>query len=149
MSPIRKEMTIAASQQTAFNVFTENMNAWWPRTHHVGSTPMTKVLVEPGPGGRWYSTHEDGSEVNVGKVLVWNPYSQLVLAWQINGNYRYDTNLLTEVEVNFIEEGTKTTRVTFEHRGLENLSGGSKVIEDMDQGWGLILNLYKRVADEA
>jgi hypothetical protein len=36
-----------------------------------------------------------------------------------------------------------------EHRDLEKLAGGAKIIEDMDNGWGFILNLYKQIADEA
>ncbi len=27
--------------------------------------------------------------------------------------------------------------------------GGAKVIQDMDQGWGYIMNLYKEVTDAA
>jgi hypothetical protein len=51
------------------------------------------------------------------------------------------------VELNFIPEGPKTTRVTFEHRDLQKLAGGAKVVDSMDEGWGLILHLYKKVAD--
>jgi hypothetical protein len=40
LTTIKKEVFINASQQTAFNVFTQKMDAWWPRTHHVGGAPM-------------------------------------------------------------------------------------------------------------
>ncbi|MFC0518047.1 SRPBCC family protein [Mucilaginibacter angelicae] len=149
MQPIRKELLVEAAQETAFNVFTQQMDLWWPKTHHIGSCAMTAAVLEPKPDGRWYTVHEDGSEANVGKVLTWDPYGRLVLAWQINGNFKYDPELVTEVEVNFITEGPKTTRVKFEHRNLDKLLGGEKVIADMDQGWGHIMNLYKAVADEA
>lgn len=148
LTTIKKEVLVEASQETAFNVFTQKMDAWWPKTHHVGKTPMVESVLEQKDGGRWFSRHEDGSEVNVGYILSWDPYAQVILAWQIDGNFKYDPKLVTEVEVNFIPEG-KRTRVMFEHRDLQKLAGGTKVIADMDNGWGMILNLYKEVTDAA
>lgn len=149
MQSIKKELVVEASQQTAFDVFTKNIDQWWPKTHHIGSTPLKESVLETKPGGRWYSIHEDGSEVNVGKILTWDPYGRLVLAWQVTGDFKYDPELICEVEVNFIAEGPKTTRVKLEHRDLEKLIGGAKVIADMDNGWGYIMNLYKEVTDAA
>jgi uncharacterized protein YndB with AHSA1/START domain len=149
MQPIKKEVTIEASQETAFNVFTQKIDLWWPKTHHVGKTPLVESVLEPGTNGRWYSKHEDGSEINVGYILSWNPFGRLVLVWQVNGDFQYDPNLITEVEIKFIDEGPKKTRVQMEHRDLDKLTGGTKVIEDMDKGWEYIMNLYKGVADEA
>jgi hypothetical protein len=34
-------------------------------------------------------------------VVVWEPPSRLVLAWQISGEWAYDADLWTEVEVTF------------------------------------------------
>ena len=145
MQPIRKELILQVPQEMAFNVFTREIDLWWPKTHHIGSSPMKEAVLEPKPAGRWYSIHEDGSEANVGKVLAWDPFNRVVLAWQINGNFKYDPELISEVEVCFIPEGPKTTRVTLEHRDLDKLMGGEKVIQDMDKGWGYIMNLYKEV----
>ena len=147
LTTIKKEVLVKASQQTAFNVFTQKMDAWWPRTHHVGSTPMVESVLEQKPGGRWYSRHEDGSEVNVGYILTWDPFGQVVLIWQIDGNFKCDPELVTEVEVNFIPDGPGTTRVTLEHRDLQKLAGGAKNVEAMDGGWGMIMELFKVVAD--
>jgi uncharacterized protein YndB with AHSA1/START domain len=143
METIRKQMEVAAPQGVAFKVFTENIDTWWPRTHHIGSTPMTALVLEPGRGGRWYSLHEDGTEANVGKVLHWQPTERVVLAWQINGNFKYDPGLVTEVEIVFIDKGNNKTLVQFEHRNLDRLGEG-KAVESMDQGWGQILELYKK-----
>jgi len=144
---ITKELLVAASQETAFTVFTGKMDLWWPKTHHIGKCPMVELVLEQQQGGRWYSRHEDDSEADIGYVLTWNPYGKLVLAWQVDGNFQYDPTLITEVEVNFIPEGPKTTRIIVEHRDLEKLAGGSKLIESMDEGWGMIMNLYKNVAE--
>lgn len=142
MKSIKKELIVEASQATAFKVFTEKMDAWWPRTHHIGKTPMVEQVLEPGLNGRWYSRHEDGSEANCGYILKWEPYGLVVLAWQINGDFQFDPELITEVEVCFIPEGPKRTKIKFEHKDLDRLGGG-KAIESMDRGWGMILELYK------
>jgi len=146
MTSIKKELLVGASQATAFKVFTEKMDLWWPRTHHVGTCPMTELVLEAKPSGRWYSKHEDGSEVNVGYVMTYDPYGLFVLAWQVNGDFKYDPELVTEVEVQFIPEGEKQTRVIMEHKDLQKLGGG-KAVESMDQGWWMILQLYKNQAE--
>jgi uncharacterized protein YndB with AHSA1/START domain len=148
IAPIKKELLVEASQETAFKVFTEKINLWWPTTHHVGSCPMTELVLEPWVNGRWYSKHEDNSEANVGHILVWDPYGLLVLNWQVNGNFQYDTSITSEVAIQFIPEGPKKTKVKFEHRDLDRLGGGEKVIDSMNEGWGMILNLYKNIADQ-
>jgi uncharacterized protein YndB with AHSA1/START domain len=147
LTSIKKEFTIEASQQTAFEVFTQKMDLWWPRSHHIGSTEMTGMVVEPKVNGRWYSKHADGSEANVGYVLTYQPYDLFVLAWQINGDFKCDPNLLTEVVAEFISEGPKTTRVKFEHKDLHKLGSG-KTVESMNEGWGTILELYKKQAEQ-
>lgn len=145
---IKKELAVAASQETAFNVFTGKINLWWPNTHHIGSCPMTEMVLEPGLNGRWYSKHDDGSEANVGYVLKWDPYAGLTLAWQINGDFKYDPAIISEVELRFIPIGPDKTTVKFEHRNLDLLGGGKKVVDDMDGGWQMILELYKKIAEK-
>lgn len=147
ITQINKEVQVAASQETCFQVFTRQMDAWWPRAYHIGACPMRNAILEAKPGGRWYSIHKDGSEVNIGKVLVWDPFERLVLNWQIDGNFTFDPNLTTEVEVQFIAKGPASTTIKFAHKNLERLAGGAKVIEGMDEGWGSIVNLFKGIAE--
>jgi hypothetical protein len=144
---IQKELLVGASQATAFNVFTSKMDLWWPRTHHIGKSPMTELILESGVNGRWYSKHEDGSEVNIGYVMQWQPNDLLVLCWQVNGNFQYDPELVTEIEVQFIAEGPDTTKVKMEHKNMNRLGSGGKTMESMDEGWGYILEMYKKSAE--
>jgi len=142
---ITKELIVETAQANAFKVFTENMDSWWPRTHHIGKSPMTELVLEPGPNGRWFSRHEDGSEVDIGYVLEWQPNELLVLAWQVNGRFEYAPEIVTEVEVQFIASGPRTTLIKLEHKNLSRLGEG-KHVEGMDEGWGMILELYKKQA---
>ena len=144
---IKKEILVDASQAAAFKTFTEKIDLWWPRTHHTGKSPLTEVVLEPGLNGRWYTKHEDGTEKSVGYVLKWDPNALLVLVWQINGDFEFDADLITEVEVHFIDEGPKKTKVKFEHKDLDKLKGGKA--DSMDDGWAYILDRYKNTVDQS
>ena len=147
---VRKELMINTSQRRAFEAFTEQMDLWWPRAHHIGKSEMKAAVLETKPGGRWYEVGVDGTECNWGKVLVWNPPHKLVLAWQITADWRYDPNFLTEVEVNFIEKGPKLTNCTLEHRNLEKFGGKAEEIWsafDSEAGWTATLKSFATIAE--
>jgi uncharacterized protein YndB with AHSA1/START domain len=144
-APIVKSFTVPASPETAFAVFTDGHGRWWPKSHSVGDSPLKQAVIEPKTGGRWYGQLEDGTEALWGEVLAWEPPGRLVLAWRLNGQFTYDPDLLTEVEVRFTAQGEGVTRVDFEHRDLERLGDGEAALQlrtGMDTGWGLILDNY-------
>ncbi|MEP6494938.1 MAG: SRPBCC family protein [bacterium] len=145
IEPVRKHVIIEASQERVFQTFTRDIDTWWPRQHHIGTSPLKRAVLEPMAGGRWYSVCEDGSECTTGRVLAWDPPKRVVLAWQITAQWQYDPDLITEVEVTFTAEGPRTTRVDLEHRNLERY--GVSAVEfrksiDASQGWGLILSNF-------
>ncbi len=142
---IKKQLTVEAPIEKAFRVFTANMTTWWPKEHHIGASPLKECIVESRVEGRWYEVCEDGSECNWGKVLAWDPPNRLVLAWQLNFEFKYDPALITEVEVKFTALSATTTRVEFEHRNLDRL-GVAAVTAGMDQGWGQILDSFATTA---
>jgi uncharacterized protein YndB with AHSA1/START domain len=148
--PVRKELVVAATAERAFEVFTAGIDRWWPRQHHIGSSPLKRAVIEPGVGGRWYSLAEDGTECLNGKVLLWDPPRRLVLAWQITSDWKYDPSFVTEVEVTFTAEGPKTTRVVLEHRDLHRYGLAEpdyrKAIDSPTGGWGFILQRYADTA---
>lgn len=147
-APIRKTLEVRATPQTAFEVFTAGIDRWWPRTHHIGKAELGRAMLEPRLGGRWYEVGVDGSECEWGSVLAWDPPHRLVLAWNITAQFTYDPDGYTEVEVVFADAGDGTTRIEFQHSGLERLgaeAGGT--IANMDRGWGLILDQFKASAE--
>ncbi len=148
--PVRKELVVATTAERAFQVFTEGIDRWWPRQHHIGRSPLKREVLEPGVGGRWYGLSEDGTECDVGKVLVWDPPRRLVLAWQITSDWKFDPAFVTEVEVTFTAEGPRTTRLVLEHRDLHRYGLAEpayrKSIDSPEGGWGWIL---QRFVDEA
>ena len=107
-APVRRAVTVKVSQARAFEVFTRNFGRWWPASHSIGKSPLRNAVIEPEIGGRWYEVGEDGSECEWGKVLAWDPPSRVLLAWQLGADWRFDANLVTEVEVRFTAQGTST-----------------------------------------
>ena len=61
IEPVCKSIRVKASAEKAFRIFTQEMDTWWPRTHHIGNSPMKRVVVEGKPGGRIYTEQEDGT----------------------------------------------------------------------------------------
>jgi uncharacterized protein YndB with AHSA1/START domain len=69
----------------------------------------------------------------------------VLLAWRIGADWNYDRELLTEVEVVFTPEGEGATRVSFEHRLLENMGAegeGARAAFDSEGGWSGLLQLF-------
>ena len=149
--PVRKKIVVDSSREHAFKVFTEGIDRWWPREHHIGTSPLARAVLEPCAGGRWYSVSQDGSECEVGKVLAWDPPRRLVLAWQLTAKWQYDAALVTEVEVTFTAEGPKRTRVALEHRNLDRYGiAAPEVIKAIDspRGWQLTLEAFANATVE-
>ena len=72
-APVRKVLTVPATPQRAFEVFTAGFDRWWPRSHTIGKSALQEVVLEPRVGGRWYGIDDDGTETEWGDVLVWEP----------------------------------------------------------------------------
>jgi uncharacterized protein YndB with AHSA1/START domain len=141
---VRKTVTVAASVERAFEVFTEKIATWWPLdTHSIGQDRTQAVVVEGREGGRIYEVIEGRDEAYWATVTAWEPPRRLALSWKVNPNAAAPT----EIEVRFTPEGDGT-RVDLEHRGFERLGedarDGSK---SYDEGWNLVLGRYGKAAD--
>src|SRR5262249_24481149 len=147
---LRKVVSVNASPEVSWRVFTEKMSTWWPlTTHKIGKANAVEAVMEPRVGGRWYERGDDGSTCDWGRVLSWEPHSRLVLSWQISADWQYDPNLKTEVEVRFISEGKDGTRVELEHRHLDRYGARRdemRGIFDSEGGWSGLLASFARAA---
>jgi len=143
---VHKTVTVRASQERAFAVFTEGFGTWWPREHHIGAADLAEAIIEPKVGGRYYERSVDGSECDWGSVLAYDPPERVVLSWGLQGDWRYDPDpaKASEIEVRFIAEGPNQTRVELEHRHIERHDLAERVVEGIDSpdGWAGILERY-------
>ena len=147
---IVKTITVKAEPAHAFDVFASRMGDWWHKEHSIArGTTQKDVVIEPRAGGRWYELGADGSEHEWGHVIDYDPPRRLLLAWQLNRDFAFDPDLVTEVEVRF-DPTRDGTRVHFEHRLLERMGdGAAQLFESMDGGWGMLLELFAARADAA
>ena len=152
VEPVRKSIQVRTSAERAFQVFTAEMDSWWPRTHHIGSSPMKLVVVEGRTGGAIYTDQEDATQCPWGTVLAWEPPHRFLMAWRIGPNWKYEKDLerCSEVEVCFTPVDDGTTLVELEHRNL-HLHGGdvATMREKVDApgGWGGLLVLFGAKAE--
>jgi uncharacterized protein YndB with AHSA1/START domain len=148
---VRRTITVAASQQRAFEVFTAQFGQWWPKDYQTGESPMADFLLEPKVGGRWYELGVDGKECDTGRVTAFEPPERLMLAWQLDERWHYDPDPAhaSEVEVRFIAEGPSQTRLELEHRGFDRHGSGADGVRggvDAPTGWTYVLDLFAKYA---
>lgn len=149
--PVRKSVTVSASVERAFKVFTEGFDTWWPRSHSIGGVPLQKAVIEGKAGGRCYQQSTDGSECDWGRILVWDPPSRFVIAWQLNPQWEHEPDIAkaSEVEITFSPEPDGSTRVDLEHRHFDRHGAGAELMRqgvDSPGGWGGLLQMYAAVA---
>jgi uncharacterized protein YndB with AHSA1/START domain len=110
---------VDADPQTAFEVFTNEIDSWWLRgpKHRMRARESGRLTFEPGAAGRLYERYADGSVFVIGRVKTWQPGKRLVLDWRLPNFEDAET---TEVEVRFEPAGT-ATRVSVAHRGWDAL----------------------------
>jgi uncharacterized protein YndB with AHSA1/START domain len=149
IAPVRKSIRVNASQAHAFDVFTSRLDRWWPRKASIGTAPMKAAVIEAGVGGHWYELGEDGSRAIVGKVLVWDPPNRFVVTWDINGNWKPDSSVGSEVEVRFVADGPHATLVELEHRKFERMGAeaGETMRRHVDGGWPGMLEHFRKEAE--
>ena len=153
IAPVRKSVVVDASPPQAFAVFTTGIDRWWPKSHGIGATPITESVIEPFVGGRWYTRHEDGSDVVIGHVRVWQPAERLVISWEVSAEWKPDPRpaVSSEVDIRFTPEPSGRTRVDLEHRNFERMGAGAaeKMRKDVDGGWPHLLDLYAQSVSRA
>jgi uncharacterized protein YndB with AHSA1/START domain len=152
-TPVRKSITVKASPARAFEVFTQGVDTWWPRTHHIGKSPMKRVVIEGRVGGRCYSEQAGDAECDWGEVLVWDPPRRFVMAWKITASWQYEPDLAksSEVEVTFTPGPDGSTRVDLVHGHLERHGAGGEGMRtgvDSPGGWSSLLEMFRTQAEE-
>ena len=145
---LHKSITVKASVERAFQVLTEGFDTWWPREHHIGTSPMKKAIIEGFPGGRCYIEQMDGTDAPAwGEITAWDPPHRLMIAWKITPQWGLESDLAktSEVEVTFTPQADGSTRVDLEHRHFDRHGEGWESMRtqvDSPGGWGTLLDLY-------
>ena len=147
IAPIVKTVQVKAAPARAFELFTTRIGAWWPGKG-IGKQPHAAIVIEPKAGGRWFERDTNGTETQWGKVLVWEPPSRVLFGWQINCEWSYEPELVTEVELTFAPAAGGGTLVTLEHRNLERFGAeAARHAERLRGGWPTKLDGFAAYAN--
>lgn len=116
-------LRVKASPARAFEVFTDEIGAWWRPNGLFQTTPRPpgRLSFEPGQDGRLIETLANGKVFEIGRILAWEPPARLVFTWR---QATFPPDLTTEVEVRFEPVGEET-RVSVEHRGFDKVPEGA------------------------
>ena len=144
--PVRQSTVVRSDVDHTFDAFVRTIGAWWPvEPLDIGKGRWRDVTVEQRLGGRVYETWDDGTTVDWGEVVGWEPPGRLVMSWS-------NTPAPTEVELTFTALGPRLTRVAVEHRGWEHLSEqqlgedcaapGGYLSGAYSKGWLLVLERF-------
>lgn len=135
MRSVSASVDVDVDPDTAFEVFTAEIDAWYLIDRHTvpDVTRTVAIRLEPFVGGRLLDVHDPGTGEGreMGRVTAWHPGHRLIFV----------DNRETEVEVRFEPLGVRT-RVTVEQRGLDRLPPDER--EHVRRfGWHLLLTWYR------
>jgi hypothetical protein len=119
MSAVIVSLRVKATPQEAFDVFTQEIGAWWRPNELFQLTPRGdgELRFEPGEGGRLVATLSNGKMFEIGRITAWAPGEKLAFSWR---QATFAPEQSTQVEVRFEPVGDDT-RVTVEHRGWDTI----------------------------
>jgi uncharacterized protein YndB with AHSA1/START domain len=117
VSAVIVSLRVSATPLDAFEVFTQEIGAWWRPNGLFQLTPRGDgaLRFEPGEGGRLVTDLPNGKTFEIGRITAWAPGERLAFSWR---QASFTPEQVTHVEVRFEAVGEET-RVTVEHRGWD------------------------------
>jgi uncharacterized protein YndB with AHSA1/START domain len=150
---VQTSIVVEAPIERAFRVFTEDFGRFKPPEHNLLGAEIAETVFEPREGGHLYDRGVDGSECRWARVLAYEPPDRLVISWDIDPQWRIETDpeRTSEVEVRFISETPQRTRVELEHRNLDRHGDGWEGVREGvagDGGWPLYLQRFAELGED-
>ena len=105
---ITKSVLLPVDPATAFRLFTEQINEWWPADRRHSGDPASSLHLRA--DGGFFERTSDGRVVALGRVVEWLAPRRIVLDFYIATGPTQPTR----AEVRFVPEGNGT-RVTVTH----------------------------------
>ncbi len=110
---ISKSVLLPLPPAQAFELFTARIGQWWPEDRRHLNDPNSELfLLEI---GRFYERASDGTELELGRVRLWESPHRVVLDFFVGT----DAGHPTEVDIRF-EAAAEGTRVSVSHRSSES-----------------------------
>src|SRR5688572_20254869 len=90
---VHKTILVRCGVETAFRVWTEQIDSWWPKNHSHSGQPETAVFLESQPGGRIYERTPAGVEHDWGQIIVWEPPHHFAYHWYLGSGPEQPTRV--------------------------------------------------------
>lgn len=144
---VRREVVVEVPAARAFDVFVNRFGDFKPPEHNLLAVAIAETVVEPWVGGHIIDRGVDGSECRWARILAFDPPHRVLFSWDIGPQWEVepDPDRTSEVEVRFVADGARRTRVELEHRHLERHGPGWRSVSEGvegDAGWPLYLARY-------
>lgn len=114
---VERSVVVHGRSATAFEVFTAQLNTWWPTSHSRSGVSDMTCLLEPGSGGRIDERTARGVEYQWGEIVRWEPPQRVAFHWHLGSGSQHPSH----VGIQFTEFDDGRTRVDVVHRGPELL----------------------------
>ena len=137
--PIQKTLHVPLRPQKAFELFTENLDQWWPTESHSlsaadGELPK-QVKVDKHEGGHITETKHDGDTGRWGTITKWDEGRAFGISWYVGRS----EDEATDLEVLFIPTDMGT-RIELTHSGFERLGNEAVAMHgNYLKGWEFVL----------
>lgn len=135
VKPVEKVIEVKCAPETAFRVFTQDLDRWWPKDRHSLSAMeggvARAISLEAGAGGEIVETAHDGKHHHWGSITRYEPPKRLTIDWHI-GRPKEEATIV-DVVFTPVEGGT---RVQLTHHGWEALGDEAATMrEGYNKGW--------------
>lgn len=135
---IQKSAYLRCPPEQAFQIFTERISEWWPLSHRPAKDPLSELVLER--AGRFCERASDGREIELGRVVAWEPPHRLALDFFVGTGPRQPTS----VEVTFTPEN-QGTRVIVRHQARpESHDLWDQRVAVFERSWEAVLGSFSR-----
>jgi hypothetical protein len=140
---IQKSAYLVCAPAQAFALFTERASDWWPAALRHTADPRSEIRMLS--DGRFWERATDGREVELGRVIVWEPARRLILDFYPGTDEQHPT----EVVVRFAAENGGT-RIVVEHSPKpESADLWATGAPRFERSWELVLTALQDAAGDA
>ena len=150
---VHQQVVVEVPIEQAFKIFIEKFDLIKPREHNLLAVEIAETVFEARVGGSIYDRGVDGSICRFARVLAYEPPHRVVFSWDIDPQWRIETdrNRTSEVQVRFFSETPHRTRVELEHRNLDRHGEGWEALRQglgSEGGWPLYLARFVALAKQ-
>lgn len=142
IEPLTKTIEVPCGQETAFSVFIEEMESWWPLGKFTYSAmngaPAKGIRIDTRPGGEIVEVGADGSEVIWGAIVDYEPHDRVSMDFHIPAPQGPEVPGRSRVEVTFTPVGDRT-RVELSQTNWEAFGEHAEMLRGgYTGGWEMI-----------